>query len=334
VRISKISIKNYRTCDEVVFIPHKSLSALIGPNGSGKTNILSAIKLLPALCFHRTNSFLQDDPMTSACEIKTWYEIDDLSITHTAKLDIVTNEKNQDEIIRSVEHWLVPAGSARRKVINIPSWILFDLYQERNLSQIKQRPRVASIMDFLARQGLTGKVVDSLNSAMKLVNGINYYSASQFTNPGSCPISFEVEVDAVRRTGISITGHKKLLYDMYQESRNKTDSYLEFISLVGPGGIGLVEEIEFREIETSSSNYSVMTGANVVKKEKKNQLVVPSFRISGNNLSPSQLSEGTFKTLALIFYLVTDKSSILMIEEPEVCVDHGLLNSIVELIEI
>jgi predicted ATPase len=96
----------------------------------------------------------------------------------------------------------------------------------------------------------------------------------------------------------------------------------------------LVEEIEFKEIETSSSNYSVMTGGKVVKREKKNQLVVPSFKISGNNLSPSQLSEGTFKTLALIFYLVTDKSSILMIEEPEVCVHHGLLNSIVELIDI
>ncbi|NVO00042.1 MAG: ATP-binding protein [Geobacteraceae bacterium] len=46
------------------------------------------------------------------------------------------------------------------------------------------------------------------------------------------------------------------------------------------------------------------------------------------------MSEGTFKTLALIFYLVTDKSSILLIEEPEVCVHHGLLNSIVELLDI
>jgi predicted ATPase len=63
-------------------------------------------------------------------------------------------------------------------------------------------------------------------------------------------------------------------------------------------------------------------------------LVVPSFQISENQLSPSQLSEGTFKTLALVFYLVTDKSQILMLEEPEVCVHHGLLSSIVELIKV
>jgi predicted ATPase len=50
-------------------------------------------------------------------------------------------------------------------------------------------------------------------------------------------------------------------------------------------------------------------------------------------LSPNQLSEGTFKTITLLFYLMTEKSSALLIEEPEVCVHHGLLASIVELIK-
>ena len=49
--------------------------------------------------------------------------------------------------------------------------------------------------------------------------------------------------------------------------------------------------------------------------------------------SPNQLSEGTFKTITLLFYLITEKSSALLIEEPEVCVHHGLLASIVDLIK-
>jgi recombinational DNA repair ATPase RecF len=109
MKISKIRIKHYRSCEEAVFNPHESLSVLIGPNGSGKTNILSAIKLLPALCYTRSRHSREDDPNTSACEIKTWYEIEGVSIVHTAKLNIVTNERNLDEIISSEEYWLIPS---------------------------------------------------------------------------------------------------------------------------------------------------------------------------------------------------------------------------------
>ena len=45
------------------------------------------------------------------------------------------------------------------------------------------------------------------------------------------------------------------------------------------------------------------------------------------------MSEGTFKTLALLFHIITEDSTALLIEEPEVCVHHGLLASILELVK-
>tara|TARA_R100000152_G_C6736935_1_gene161014 strand:+ start:8 stop:763 length:756 start_codon:yes stop_codon:yes gene_type:complete len=174
-------------------------------------------------------------------------------------------------------------------------------------------------------------------SISEYIANISYYSASQFTNPSNCPISFEVEAEGNSglRRGISIrSSHKTFLYNMYSEFKENTEAYSEFFNIVGPSGIGLIDKIDFKEIETSSSSVSVLTGGTVRKREKINLMVVPGFTISESTLSPSQLSEGTFKTLALIFNLVTDKSSMLMIEEPEVCVHHGLLNSIIELINI
>ena len=334
MKISKISIKNYRSCIDTTFSPDEHLSVLIGPNGSGKTNVLSALRLLPALCSPRHSK--SDEPITSPCELRVVYEIDGTKVLQVAKLSIVTNEKNQDEITNSDEYWIVPSITGPRRRFHIPSAFLTDVFQHRASAKFSSSiaRRHDYFYQYLSSRGIGTQALPILEKVVMFVTSVSYYSASQFTNPGSSPISFEVEGEAKRRIGISITGHKKLLFDIYQEHRNKSDIFNEFIGLVGPEGIGLVESMDFDEIATSSSNYSVMTGGKVVKREKTNLLVVPSFKIAGNKLSPSQLSEGTFKTLALIFYLVTDKSSLLMIEEPEVCVHHGLLSSIVELIKI
>jgi predicted ATPase len=77
----------------------------------------------------------------------------------------------------------------------------------------------------------------------------------------------------------------------------------------------------------------VKVGGKVSKRSRRQLIIIPQFRIGRQKLSPNQLSEGTFKTLALLFYVVTDESSPLLIEEPEVCIHHGLLSSVLEIIK-
>ena len=62
-------------------------------------------------------------------------------------------------------------------------------------------------------------------------------------------------------------------------------------------------------------------------------MIIPTVQVGSSQLSFNQLSEGTLRTMAMLFYIVTDKSELLLLEEPEVCVHHGLLNSVVQIIK-
>jgi predicted ATPase len=77
----------------------------------------------------------------------------------------------------------------------------------------------------------------------------------------------------------------------------------------------------------------VRAGGKVISKSRKRFLIIPTVHIGDSELSFAQLSEGSFRTLAILFYVVTDTSCLLLIEEPEVCVHHGLLTSVVEIIK-
>ncbi|MES9852475.1 MAG: AAA family ATPase [Candidatus Thiodiazotropha sp. L084R] len=340
MKVSKISIKKYRSCKSTEFSPHRELTTLIGPNGSGKTNILSAVKLLSSLLYVRRRARYKNEEgsLSTASEIKTWFDMDGKTIIHTAKINTVTNERNEDEVLSTEENWYMYQITGNRKKIDIPLEALFDLtHYPRTVRNNRASDRTKFLMQYLSERGFDEDAFSAMLAVVEFISSFSYYSASQFTNPANCPISFEVEAagGTSLRRGISIRSHHKaLLYDMYDEFKEKSKAYSEFISIVGPDGIGLIEGMDFNEIKTSSSNVSVLTGGRIKKQEKINLLIVPRFSISDNMLSPSQLSEGTFKALALIFYLITDKSTMLMIEEPEVCIHHGLLNSIIELINI
>lgn len=326
--LEQLEIKNYRSCQVAIFSPRKDLSILIGPNGSGKTNILNAILLLKKLCSTRESNVTEQP--SNECQIKAKFNVDGKSVTLFARIGIDTDEGNRDIIISSQVSWLMPDFIGSRKRVKLPLTI----------------GDVISGHGYFFYQHVSGthyiredssKIKGALGPIRKIsayLREIKYYSASQFTNPSSCPVSFEVEKDGSRRRGVRLQGHSKFLYDLYEAYKNQSaGTYKEFINVIGPSGINLVEELKFREISTSAIGYSVRSGGNIKTQTVEKVLVIPQFEIGKNKLSPNQLSEGTFKTITLLFYVITETKSLLLIEEPEVCVHHGLLTSIVDLIK-
>ncbi|MBD3648417.1 MAG: ATP-binding protein, partial [Pseudomonadales bacterium] len=180
-------------------------------------------------------------------------------------------------------------------------------------------------------------VVKAMEHVALWLYKIRYYSAAQYTNPSECPVYLEVDFDSTeeeiryrRARGLAA----RFLQSLHECSNENEKAYRNFIDIIGPHGLGLISSLEFKTVSASNVDYSVRVGGQIQERSVEKMLIIPQFKIGNNTLSPNQLSEGTFRMMALVFFLVTEAHSLLLIEEPEVCVHHGLLSSLIEIIKM
>ena len=332
--IKDILIAQYRSCLDTRFHLHPGLSVLIGPNSSGKTNIMNALFLLKRLTEETTPFYSRDLEPTGHCKLKATLSIGDIDATLSSDIDTYTDADNTDIVLTSDQYWTIPRLTGNRKKARLPLALAREFIRPPDspfLSYYQRRISLDALEQ--VKKQTSPPVRDFLGQVAQKLAQMRYYSASQFTNPGNCPVSFELERDEKTTRPGRLTGHAKFLFGLYNCRKHSKSRYSQFMNIIGPDGIGLVDDIYFKEVSTSSVQHSVRIGGTVTERRKRNIIVIPQFKIGKNVLSPNQLSEGTFKTITLLFYLITEPSQILLIEEPEVCVHHGLLSSIIELIK-
>ena len=350
VRLESFDVSGYRSCVRTHVDLNVDLSALIGINGSGKTNVLHSLLLLKKLVnikpFFRHR---REEKKSSVCEMRVVFRVGDARVSYLALINYVTNEINADEIVSADENWEVvfPDGRVGRSefplsLLRLPSqestWMFAEniSWKERQKNPSLPIQEIAEIASRIAGEMADPAFKPMLDEVARFVSKMNYYSASQFTNPSDCPPFFELESEGLspRRYGYARgSSHTRFLRDLYSlREKNKT-GFEEYSSLVGKEGINLVDRIDFHSVDLPSSDIELQSGGKIVKTKVRRTLIVPHFVIHGAKLSPAQLSEGTFKTLAVLLYLCTDKSDLLLLEEPEVCIHHGLLCSLIELVK-
>ncbi len=347
--LKQIQLNNYRSCIKTTIDLQPNLSTLIGVNGSGKSNVLHGITLLNKILHlrhypdERGNEYL--------CKLKASFDINGKTLKYQSLVKYINSEKNIDGVIGSEEKWNFVEFNDDKTWINAPMMLLRDFGRKNFFSKqlafideegFPARYQLSRAIDVeIFNKKNFEKIAQPIESVHNLISGIVYYSASRFTDPSKCPTFFEIDSSRVARnnmvlrrpTGSNRSEHSQFMYDLYLSYKSGSPRYQEFLSIVGKGGIGLVDKIAYREVKAPSRKYEVYTGGKIVKREAASLLVIPTITIKNTRLSPNQLSEGTFKTLAIIFYLVTDQSRLLLLEEPEVCVHHGLLGSIMQLVK-
>ena len=175
---------------------------------------------------------------------------------------------------------------------------------------------------------------DAITEVVEYLNSIRYFSATEFSDPSSTPVTFEVNERGLREAYGYGNKHQQFLFDLYETSIKDIEFYNNYKDLVSSEGLDLISDIEFKVQTIQDNSYEVRAGGNFRNIKSDKNIIIPYLSLDGLNLSFNQLSEGTFKTLALVFYILKSENEMLLVEEPEVCIHHGLLNSITELLQI
>jgi hypothetical protein len=281
-----------------------------------------------------------DEDYLNRSHVTATIEFNDKPILMRGEISYFTNERNMDDVVATRLKWNLESITGNSAWIELPIEMLmhggdFPFVISSSGRRLSYREMTGSWYEAREMKNLLPeKVFQVVLEIAHYFMSINYYSASQFSDPSRCPVSLDFEDDRPRlRRRRDAIDHEQFINDLYRSYKRGVDTFARFKSVTGPDGIGLVDEIKFDEIRLPSNFVEVRAGGKTEKKERTKIVVVPTFIIDGITLSPNQLSEGTFKTLALLFYVLTDDSQLLLVEEPEVCIHHGLLNSIITLIK-
>jgi energy-coupling factor transporter ATP-binding protein EcfA2 len=333
VAIESFEVKSYRSCNRARLSLHPEMTALIGTNGSGKTNLLHALLLLKKALLSRSVTSRGDSPPPSTCWVKVKFKIADrepLVMAGTIYFD--TDERNRDEVLFTDISWNV----SKSKKTLLPLELSPILRSEENPAAYatyfyRKREHPASIKGL---SKISREDTQSILAVVDFLEKISYYAASVFADPSRCPAALEIEehIYATFR-GKPYSGHERFILDLYQSWKAQDSRFKRYTSTVGGDGLNLVDDISFSVIELPSSTYKVYSGGKIQTTKRSRQILVPTFSVTGKALSPNQLSEGTLKTLALVFYLLNDDASLLLIEEPETGIHHGLLNSLLAIVK-
>lgn len=342
ISLSYFEVRAFRSCKKTSIDLPTPMACLIGPNGAGKTNFLNALTLL-----NRDPRTYGEERSTPdfACEITARFVQSDHPDQYAqlrSKLAFGPTRRSNEDILERDDRWTFFGFDFPKKQLT--------RLQLEFLSRSRQRPRPVVLWTRREQESLrlaTGirdlvSLVEAPPTLLKLyeacdqfIRSIKYCSASQHTNPSLCPTSFEVDDDGdlVDSYSVSRSDHTKTIFKMYRFFKDNPKKYAKFTNLIDQSGLKIIHKIDWQERDFSTTSYEVRSGARVVNKNVKRNIVIPIISIGDLKLSFNQLSEGTFRTIALLFHIVSEESRLLLIEEPEVGIHHGLLESVLEVIQ-
>lgn len=328
--LKSIKISGERSCENIQLDNIGSMLALVGRNGAGKTNILLAIQNFAQRSSSQASLSNINGSFSFVARLIILGKTLEYSLT-VDQPDINLNEKEPTHPFSVVESLSQVDGNNKILVFARDDEQII-LSSSKLVLRTGTRAAAMTAIETFSPNDPAMLLVQPL---LEFLRNIRYYDfAEVFSNEAAFIRNSKYEawkaegsehrglrnVDASMPIAQSVSMR---ILDMYL---SKDGTFDELVDLVGPNGLGLLNQITIFEHSLPSPNDD---------KPPTNEkfyflFFIPlAFEKSKRSVPFSDLSFGTRRLISMMVFLLGDKTSLFLVEQPEDGIHTGLLSKVI-----
>ncbi len=340
--LESVHIADFRSCHDVTIDKIGRLVALVGRNSAGKTNILRAIEWGAQTAVAK-QAIKWDRPSDAGfgAEIQLVFMLDGTRYRYTTKVGSIHQREGAPlEVKFRLEETLSTAsnGDNWETLVNRDD-AQINLFVDSKWQQLRTNvntPCLPILGSFVPETD----IMPHVERVLRYLETIRYYPLDEMSQPLPTDPSQGVIVHTNYLQWLA--GYRDSpdpnapvvyrLLDMWLERR---EDFQELKSLVGPNGLGLIDNIDIKAIFNKADKISV--GDTDLDKEDIIlywMTFAPSTQQKpiSRSFSLAELSYGARRVLRMLVSMLYDNSAVLLVEQPEDAIHPGLLHKLIPLI--
>ncbi len=333
--LTGVHIKNFRSCEDVKLEGLEHMVGLVGRNGAGKTTILRAIEWMArtALMTERFSTSFGEQYAVGGQQAEVVLTSGDVEYIYRLGISTFAGNSSGAAELEDVETLLVrsPGGGG---------WVTL-LERKDDEVSVAGREQSIEIHNTTAMMPALASLLpeddplhDQLRRVMEALRGVHYYLGHGVIDPAnstrgdpSSPIRNDVYERWAAENERRGNDDLSLLLRIIHAHQTAPEAFAELKIRVGPEGLGVIRDIRVNILGDMAES---------VRKRRSRYFEVVFEPMAQENveLSLGQLSRGTQQMLYLMIALLFDRSSTMLVEQPEDGIHPALLVKLIDLLRV
>jgi AAA domain, putative AbiEii toxin, Type IV TA system/AAA ATPase domain len=332
--LKSIEIHNFRSCRSTNIVFADNVSALVGKNGVGKTNILRCIEWLVNLGRFsgpiRIESPREARPGDEGFSVRVILDLDGAEFLYSFVAPSIP------ELVENKGNFIVEERLERRS----PSDLVEVFARKGERIRLNGSESQILISQFSSAIGALSSLLSAddpvrslLDPIASFFSGVHYYPLEDRAEASDLipEKAYNDWVQWIQRGQASTESiGLRLIYMM----KEKEEMFAEFQALTGPQGLDLITKSELVEISSAHGVKHNIPRSTPLAETYFYPAFEPAAHLGGAGiLFPlSQLSVGTRRAIRAITALLFDQRSLMLMEQPEDSIHPGLLGKLIDLL--